>query len=859
MTYTIAHPDDPRNAQTARNVAALQAMADADFPGVRGVQVVPDAETRAATLTQHELTHLFTGVGQGESGTPRAPFEQVAALNRAIGIIADSIKQLPLMISTLDDRVIETGDVVDLLACPYPGMTGEDLVEWIAGLLPLTGGANLIRGDAGGDPLPPGAGRVRSLRPVGADRCRPLYDDDGAVDHYRYTPPGSKRGATTLEPDQVIRWTRSNYHTQRFADGLSLLKPGRMAIDQVYGADRSNRNALIGGLSPTIHINFPGDPGPAQVDNYRRYIKQMNGGPERSGEPLITWGDTDVKGLSRDFGKMLIDKLKMMSIIDVCVLTGVPPAVLGYVGEGGLGHGKETEEAHQIFWVTTMLPLANWIARRMTLDVLTNFATRSWRELTRRSRPMHARERQSLCYRAVRRGVAGRRQWVRDERGVNRAVEPNMVAWFDVSNVAPLIEAQLKLIEKGQILIDSFAVPVADFFEAHDMPYPTRPHHHQATRPIGRVPIEDPVELSDEALGVDEPIDDMIDEDTEERQTRRRSTRCDCSRAIPQSLFKKLAKDYRALDQRTLRSLWESWVVSWDGLRRQAQGIVERHWMARRVQTLRRLREAGSTGGGRSIDAVMRRDLIQTILFEIVPTESGSLVSKLGAVVREAQRLGGEQTMDESAAAQGGDAADVDAFDVDNTEVRRALLRRDVGINSIERRARRRVQGRAEDALREAIAEGLDRKDTLASIERSIKRQFNIEGRRAATVARTEIGAAVEEGRQLAREQANVPMKSWLSSRKAKGRANHLAMEMQSMANPIAIDQPFILPETGGTAQQPRAATLGVEDVVNCACTTVSRFHGDRAVDVVARMSSRGFVDYEQLIARRDAAGKDLS
>ncbi len=799
-------------------VSALEAMAgNHDFAG-------DGAHSATTTVTQFELAQIFNNHLTSSRVKVTSAFEQVAAVNRCIQILADAVKSMPLMISTADDQIVESGDIIDTIMSPYPGMTGEDLVEWITALLPLTGSANLIKGDAAGNVAPPGIA-ARSLRPVGGDRCRPQYDLLGHLEGYRYYPPGARNGRPLdLLPNQVIRWTRSNYQSQRFADGLAALQPAKAAIEQVYAADIANLSNLMMGPMPGVHLNLPNEPTGEQITAFRQHIKDMHSGPDRAGEPIITWGNAKVEPFSKDFSKMLHDRLKMMSIVDICVALGVPPIILGYTGEAGLGHGKETEEANRIFWVTSVLPLAHWIARRITIDVLPAYAARSFRWINRTTGPMSAAQRACPTYQAARIHARGFRVPMHLD-GKMRRQPTTLFAWFDASKVPAIIESQFRLVEKGRILIEAYEVPPADVIEAHDLPYQVHPHQRIATRPIGRIPVTEHSPLSDEATGVND-----VDLETEETERSQRGGCCgDHAGDID------LPAEYREVGEETLRGIWESWFVSWAPLRIQAEGRIKRHWMKRRAEVLAKLRAAGRSAGGAS-----KRVVIAEILFDVTIGSDGTLAAALRTTIKHAVQLGGEQIMDEAAADQG--KPEPAPFDMQAGDVIRALRRREVRINTVEREMRERLRKDADQALRDAIAEGLDQGQTTAKIADAIRERFNIEVGKAGMVARTEVGSAVEEARHVGRRQAQVPLKSWLSSRKTTGRPNHLAVEVRTLTNPIPAHEEFEIPETGGRCQYPRASTLDAADVVNCTCTVLNRYPDDNLRSVAERYARRGFL-----------------
>ncbi len=181
-----------------------------------------------------------------------------------------------------------------------------------------------------------------------------------------------------------------------------------------------------------------------------------------------------------------------------------------------------------------------------------------------------------------------------------------------------------------------------------------------------------------------------------------------------------------------------------------------------------------------------------------------------------------------------------------------ALRRREVALVGINRTLARQ--------LRSDLASAMTDGKTLDQVKDLIRQRYNVAGGRAATIARTEIGSAVEQGQHIARVEAGVPLKSWLSSRKATGRATHALTEQLTSATPVPLEQDFQIANTGVTCPHPRATGLAEHDI-NCGCTTISRYPGDTVRDAIARIEKRGWLTYEQLqqrdTKRRQAKGAD--
>jgi len=216
------------------------------------------------------------------------------------------------------------------------------------------------------------------------------------------------------------------------------------------------------------------------------------------------------------------------------------------------------------------------------------------------------------------------------------------------------------------------------------------------------------------------------------------------------------------------------------------------------------------------------------------------LIAKVGPLIRESYRLGGEQSMQEAANAKGTPNTP-DPFNIKDPTTASKMRARTVNLTNLNKTVSKRVA--------RVMAEALDNGRSYSEIVEALKKEFNLTRTRAATIARTEIGASVEEARSEGRNQAGVPMKSWLASRKETGRPQHLATESETAANPIQNDALFTIAGSGVTCQHPRASNLPAGQSVNCGCTTLARYPGDNLKAVLGRYS-RGFLTYDQLTAR---------
>jgi len=747
-------------------------------------QVIGKLWNGTRSISTGAMARFLSSGADGERVTK--PMEQVGAVNRCIRMRASAISSMPLMVSTTDDQIVESGEIMDLLSCPWPGATSDDLVGWIDALMMLTGACNVV--------IEQSAGKIPNrLRPVGQDRCKPQYDQGGELVGYRYFKPGDKSGRPRmLEPDEVIPFTLADYQSQKLHDGLSQLKPTMRSIQQVFAADTANLESLYNGVEPGLVFDFGPNTTPTdeQVNQVYRQLDENHRSPSKRNNPLVIGGGASVNDFVKKFTEMEFTKLKSMSVVDVCVSLGVPPLVAGYSGEAGMGHGKELEEAHTAFQFITVLPAAAWIARKLTIHLLPRFQNRSrlFNELST-PRPHEVR---SVIYRTARRHARQRRAFV---RGAGR--EPlRFFAWFDSSAVDAVRDAALRRLKEATILTEKLGATQAEVIEAYDAPVSAE-HPWQQTwwKPMGLVDVREDTREDEPPPGnPDPPAPDPVDEDQDEKTAAKK---------------KDAAK---GLSEKQLAALHDAWWLSIMPLIRDMRKKVEGHFRDLRAEVNRNINRAESK------KTIVRKDLVAELLFDLVKNKN-RLRAKARPLVRASALLGGSQSMEDAAIAEGKTAAEADPYNIADPRVKAKILARENRITGVDDTVHRRLKKK----LATAVADG----KSLTEIREVVRVEFNFASERASTIARTEIGAAVEESRHEGRRQAGIPLKSWLWSRRETGREWHMRAEDQTHAHPIAREALFTLPKTGNTCQHPRVTNVA-EDDINCGCTTLSRFPDDR-------------------------------
>lgn len=748
-------------------------------------------KTKSAGMSLSELGQFFAGSVGYARQRPGTPYSQVVCVYACIQARANAISRLQLTVADDQDNIIESGPLVEMIYQPNPKRTGRAFWRATSAYLDLFGVAYWRKTYLGN--------QVAQMEVHGAHEIQRIETGFGDVAGYRFTPSGSGT-SIILTPEEVHEVYDPDYESADTDRPLSPRQAVSMAVAQYYKGDLANETSLDNDVQPGGLLAYKDGITEEQKAQVQREVTNRHGGAANRRRLMILAGNVEWQSIQAAFAEMEFSELKKMSRTDICAGYSTPPAVIGYYEESNYAHA---EAAQEVFWENTILPRAAWLAEEWDMAVTRSYeGDMSMAAAKALRRPVSAAIRRSAYF----------RQSAARARGTGRRI----YAYFDASMIQAVQRGQLKLATTAKEWT-TMGVPLNDIIRAYDLPFAENKWGDTWHKPIGLVDVqEESTPWADDPAGPTEPEPQGAVPDDD---------------AAPGD--DQPPDGVKAAD---LDRLWESWRASWAGLEKAIASRVSAHFYELRAQTLRRLDE---TTQGKSIEPAEKRDIIGRILFNLYEANKMLLV-KVGALLRDAHRLGGEQSMQEAAEAKG-DTGPANPYNIADPAAVRLIRQREIRITETNNTLRRN--------LSESLAQGVDAGETTAQLAERIRSQFNIAGNRATTIARTEVGGAVEEARQLGREQAKVPMKSWLWSRKETGRAWHQAIERQTMDKPIPNNDVFVSGKTGSTAMQPRGFGVPVEDI-NCGCTALARFPGDQVKDVIGRLHKRGFLTYEQLVQR---------
>jgi len=431
----------------------------------------------ASTAVQREMTlgqiaerMKFAQMSGAVGPRPTNTYGKVAAVYSCVKAKADALAGMPLVVSTSDDQVVESGPLAELAECPNPRMTGRAFRRATSAMIDLFGRVHwVLTLDAGDRPI--------EVYPVAGPQMEPVKDRaTGELLAWKYHAAGKLRGQAELLPlDQVHSIIDPDYDD--WNDPLSGLSPRRAvnyAISQYVKADIANESSLDHGLEPGAALTTDHNLDDAQRHDLHDQIKERHEGIHNRRKWLLMEGGLKYQPFPVNFKDAEFSELKRMSRTDICAAFNVPPAVVGFYEDSNYAHA---DAADRQFWINTMLPRAAWIAEEWTVGVLDRFkGDRSLRLADARRSSATIRE-------------ANCRGFIDARRSATRSGRRHF-AWFDSSGVPAVQRAMLEQAEQVKTW-HAMGVPLNAILRATDAPFEEVPWGHTVRVPIGTIDILD--------------------------------------------------------------------------------------------------------------------------------------------------------------------------------------------------------------------------------------------------------------------------------------------------------------------------------------------------------------------------------
>ena len=300
----------------------------------------------------------------------REGYARNPVVHRAVRMVAEAAASVPLVLYE-GARELDTHPLLDLLARPSPGQSGQGLLEEIHGYLQVAGNAYLERVDIDGNPR-----ELHALRP---DRVRVVPGRDGWPEAFDYTvagrtvrfPADPRDGHPSVLHLKVFHPLNDHY-------GFAPLEAAQVSLDLHNAAGAWNKALLDNAARPSGALVYGGADAAnltdEQFDRLKGELEAGYQGPANAGRPLLLEGGLDWKPMGFTPRDMDFIEAKNQAAREIALAFGVPPMLLAIPGDNTFAN---YQEANRAFWRQTVLPLAarvgealaRWLSPREGADL----------------------------------------------------------------------------------------------------------------------------------------------------------------------------------------------------------------------------------------------------------------------------------------------------------------------------------------------------------------------------------------------------------------------------------------------------------------------------------------------------------
>ncbi len=753
------------------------------------------------------------------SGKARRPYAQVELVFTCVEKIIAAMQALPLVLSTIDEQIVESGPVHDLFF-NNPLMTWEQIVTEAIGHWSLSRDVFFIFTDMAGP-------RPKEFKIVNGRQMRAITDDntaDGNLIAWEFLGPGGNR--IVFDPEEVLQW--KNYNPYDRFHGLGPLEAATNSYNYSYAAALYNASVIDNGADPGIVLVAPGRVDPEEGQMLVNQFDTRHRGPSKAKRTALVTGGMKVETVALKMTDMQMAKIVGLSDNKICATIGVPPGVAGLITEAQYSHGP----AQRNFIFNTILPLSALFGGVLTSGLTPRFYSSDSRGVPlSKSKTYFGRRSKSLRTNKYFRSAA------------NKAVssQQKLIVWFDSSQHPDVAEYDEEMAEKVLKLTES-GVPLNNLIEAHDLPYEEQPWGDDHLVPMGVVPARWIIEAGPESIADVLLPEGEGEEETEPEKLGYLETLLD--KAIDS--INKLKQDVsvQKAGEADKKRIWQRYKDSWRPIELQYNKALRTRFIHQRDVLLRKLKAAFKTqdSGHKTQDARLKApgdDIIARVVFDL-KFEDGKLKVTNHTFFDKASELGIRQGISEITGASGDKLTEAAEIAKRQNFVRASLVRSSNNIKDINKATQQKVA----EQLKEGLDAGEGLKDLTARVKSTMKSRLGT----AQRIARTQTAGAVGTGRHAGFKHSGVKKKSWLTSRDDSVRESHKAAEAKYAAG-IPIDQAF---EIGSSLLMYPGDPAGqVADIVNCRCAELAVVTAGKTFDL-PHYSNLNFYSYDDMIKDKD-------
>jgi len=748
---------------------------------------------KAFNLNLTELARLWDTGGDliDESGSKaKNPYKQVSLVFTCINALIDGLNSLSLVLSTIDERIVESGPVYDLLF--NNKLTFEEFVMQTIGHYALEQDVFWIFTDDAGLPVSGGVGlQVKNIIIVPGSQMHPVTStgfDKGELIGWEMWGLTGRR--IHLDLSQVHQWKGFNPY-DRF-HGFGAITAAANDINYDFAASLHNASALANGAEPGAIITIPGKLDEDQAKMMLDKFDTRHKGAGKAKRTTIVTGGGDVKTIAQSLADLEVAQITELSDKKICSAFGVPPGIAGLITEAQYSHGPAMRQ----FIFNTIIPLAQVFAGHITNGIITRFTSS---KVFGNNFPAIKRS-ESKFYSGSRSARMAANKYFRDARNRAVSVQNKIFAWFDSGQHPTVQEYQQEQAEKVLKFTDA-GVPLNNLIEAHDLPYEQTEGGKFAWRNMGEVPENYILEAGLEGItGPPYPGEPPPEEEPEPEKSIQRAANNDLQ--------------IKADDARRLR-IWHNWTMSWLGIEREYQSTMRIFFLKQQRILIAKLKkvldENKSAGSEQRAVRAANDEIIARIVFDL-KIEDGKLRVINQTFFNKASELGIRQVFSEILGLSGGKLADKVTQAKLTPYLRGKLLISTQKISGINKVTQRLVSNQ--------LKAGLDAGEGLNELTSRVKTVLGSNRARALRIARTQTAGAVGSGRHTGMKSAGVELKSWLTAGDEEVRSAHKEAG-RKYADGIALDLPFIV--ANESLMYPGDPSGSAANIINCRCVELAK------------------------------------
>jgi HK97 family phage portal protein len=754
------------------------------------------------------------------SAKPTNPYGQVSLVFTCVNKIINSVMGLPLVLSTIDEKIIESGPAYELLF-NNPALPWSQFVTETIGNYALYRDVFWIFSD---DPK-------KKIIVVPGNRMRALTVDgtvNGDLQAWEFRDYNGQLIIKSL--DEVWHWKNFNPYSRH--KGLGPATAAEQNINYTYAAELLNASALANGAELGVGLSVPGNLSPDQVNLLREQFESRQVGPCKARKPFVVTGGAKIENAASSMADLEVAKLTEMSDKKICSTLEVPPGIAGLITEAQYSHGPAMRD----FIFNTIIPLTTLFADQITSGILNRFSSTKLL-----GGGFDAIDKSNAKFFSGYKNLPlATNKNFRSARTRAIAFQSKAFAWFDATQHPVVMEATQESSEK--VLKLATYIPVNDIVAANDLPYQPTEAGKFVWKNMGDVPADYIL-----AAGLEGLTGPALPEGTTPGEEPAKAV-------IPAQagIHKDEIRD--TSDEQRRLGIWRNWTNSWSGLEKQYASGLRIFFIDQQKQLVKKLHqvmaevkspalskvegasdEIRATSDLSSIAKATEDEIIARVVFDLkIEDDKIRVINQ--TFFQKASELGIRQVFNEVAGLSGDKLNAAVEAAKRSTWLRGKLLTSSQKITGINRTTQNMVASQ--------LKQGLEAGETVADLAARLKKILPGTPQRAQSIARTSTAGAVGSGRHEGMKDAKVDKKGWLSSHDLEVRDAHKTAD-EKYAKGIDVNLPFIVDDEQLMFPGDPSGSAG--NIINCRCVEIALMAGGKSFGL-DYYSNVKFYSYQDMV-----------